>query len=595
MRASQFLIATLKETPADAEVISHQLMLRAGMIRKLASGLYTWLPLGLRILRKVETIVREEMNRAGAQEVLMPVVQPAELWTETGRWQQYGAELLRIQDRHQRDFCLGPTHEEVITELVRNEISSYKQLPINLYQIQTKFRDEIRPRFGVMRAREFIMKDAYSFHLDAESLQETYEVMYQAYSRIFERIQLDFRAVLADTGSIGGSCSHEFHVLADSGEDAIAFSTDSDYAANVELAEAMTQDTRPSPSQTLATVATLNQHSIQEVAAFLNIEPTCVVKTLIVLGNTPQVPKVNDTAQQHSAIPQTQVASPLIALVLRGDHTLNTLKAEKLPGIAKPLRFASEAMIQEHLHCQVGSIGPVDLPVLTTYVDRSAAVISDFVCGANKDGHHHTGVNWDRDVACGEVVDIREIESGDVSPCGQGSVEIKRGIEVGHIFQLGQKYSEAMSACVLNEQGKSQTLLMGCYGIGVSRVIAAAIEQNHDNRGIVWPTAIAPFQIALVPINPHKSPMVAEFCEALYTQLSNLGYDVLYMDEPKVRLGVMLADTDLMGIPHRLVVGEKGLNQGTVEYKARHETESRDIEKNDLFTFLRQSLAQHPE
>lgn len=573
MRASRFLIATLKETPTDAEVISHQLMLRAGLIRKLASGLYTWLPLGLRVLRKVENIVREEMNRSGAQEVLMPVVQPSELWEESGRWQQYGPELLRISDRHERPFCLGPTHEEVITDLIRNEISSYKQLPANFYQIQTKFRDEIRPRFGVMRSREFIMKDAYSFHVNQESLQSTYDVMHETYCNIFSRMNLDFRPVLADTGSIGGSGSHEFHVLASSGEDDIAFSNVSDYAANVELAEAIETAERQPASASLEEVATPDQHSIEEVSAFLNVTAQQTVKTLIVEGEEDE-----------------EGNAPLVALVLRGDHELNDIKAEKLPGVANPLSFASEEAIVSTIGCKPGSIGPKDLTI-KTYVDRSAAVLSDFVCGANKDGYHFTGANWERDIAEGEVADIRNVVIGDPSPCGQGTVEIKRGIEVGHIFQLGTKYSEAMNAKVLDENGKSQTMIMGCYGIGVTRVVAAAIEQNHDDNGIIWPDAIAPFQIALIPINAHKSAAVSEKCESLYQTLTEAGYDVLYMDEAKARLGVMLADTELMGIPHRLAIGDRGLDKGTIEYKGRRDADKQEIEVDQLMDFLKKNVS----
>ncbi|MGH1484573.1 MAG: proline--tRNA ligase [Cellvibrionaceae bacterium] len=572
MRASRFLIATLKETPADAEVISHQLMLRAGLIRKLASGLYTWLPLGLRVLRKVERIIREEMDNAGGQEVLMPVVQPSELWEESGRWQQYGPELLRIEDRHQRPFCLGPTHEEVITDLIRNEISSYKQLPANFYQIQTKFRDEIRPRFGIMRSREFIMKDAYSFHISQESLQETYDVMHQTYCNIFNRIDLDYRPVLADTGSIGGSGSHEFHVLADSGEDDIAFSTESDYAANIELAEAIETNKRQAPSQALAEVATPNQHTIEEVANFLNLPEEKTVKTLIVLGEEDE-----------------QGEQALIALVLRGDHTLNSIKTEKISGIAEPLTFAPEDRIEKELGCKVGSLGPKGLNI-KTYVDRGAAVLSDFVCGANKEGVHLTGANWERDITAGDIVDIRNVVIGDPSPCGKGSLEIKRGIEVGHIFQLGTKYSEAMNANVLDENGKAKTMIMGCYGIGVTRIVAAAIEQNHDQSGIVWPESIAPFHIALIPINPHKSTAVSEKCEALYSELKQAGYDVIYMDEAKARLGVMLADTELMGIPHRIVVGDRGLDKGTLEYKGRKDEGNQDIAVDDILNFLNSTI-----
>jgi prolyl-tRNA synthetase len=569
MRASRFLISTLKETPADAEVISHQLMLRAGLIRKLASGLYTWLPLGLRVLRKVEYIIRDEMNQAGAQEVLMPVVQPAELWEESGRWQQYGPELLRINDRHQRDFCLGPTHEEVITDLIRGEINSYKQLPATFYQVQTKFRDEIRPRFGVMRSREFIMKDAYSFHASQTCLQQTYDAMHQAYCNIFDRIGLDYRPVLADTGSIGGSGSHEFHVLASSGEDDIAFSNGSDYAANIELAEAIETVERPAASADLQEVATPDQHTIEEVSTFLHISPAQTVKTLIVLG-TPD----EDTGEQA-----------LIALVVRGDHQLNDIKAEKIAGIANPLTFASEEQVEQTIGCKVGSIGPKGLSI-PTYIDRSAAALADFACGANKDGFHLTGVNWERDVAASHIVDIRNVVIGDPSPCGNGTLDIKRGIEVGHIFQLGTKYSEAMNANVLDENGKAKTMIMGCYGIGVTRVVAAAIEQNYDDNGIIWPDSIAPFQIALIPINAHKSAAVSDKCEALYNELQAAGYDVIYMDEAKARLGVMLADTELMGIPHRFVIGDRGLEAGNIEYKGRRDSEKTEIPADGVLDFL---------
>ena len=572
MRASQFLIATQKEPPADAEVISHQLMIRAGMIRKLAAGLYNWLPLGLRVLRKVEAIVREEMNRAGAMEVLMPVTQPAELWQESGRWEQYGPELLRMKDRHDRAFCLGPTHEEVITDLVRNQLRSYKQLPANFYQIQTKFRDEIRPRFGIMRAREFLMKDAYSFHADQASLQQTYDTMHAAYTTIFSRLGLDFRPVLADTGSIGGNHSHEFHVLAASGEDDIAFSNASDYAANVEMAEAMAPTgSRPTASTDMQEVATPGQHSIEQVSRFLGVKPEQVAKTLIVLGE----PDQNTTA--------------LVALVLRGDHELNAIKAEKLQGVASPLTFASEAQVKAILGCSVGSIGPVGLNI-PTIVDRCAAHLADFVCGANRDDYHLTGVNWERDCPPLQVEDIRNVVPGDTSPDGQGTLEIKRGIEVGHIFQLGTKYSEAMNARVLNEEGREQVMLMGCYGIGVSRVVAAAIEQNHDEKGIIWPDALAPFQVAVVPINLHKSEQVRDACETLYADLQQAGFDVLLMDEEKARLGVMLADIELMGIPHRIVVGDRGLEQGQMEYYNRRSGESCQIAVTELPEFLAQAL-----
>ena len=573
MRATRFLIATQKETPADAEVISHQLMIRAGMIRKLAAGLYTWLPLGLKVLRKVEAVIREEMDKSGAQEVSMPVVQPAELWEESGRWEQYGPELLRINDRHQRDFCLGPTHEEVITDLIRNQVRSYRQLPANFYQIQTKFRDEIRPRFGIMRAREFLMKDAYSFHTSQECLQQTYDEMHAAYSAIFSRLGLDFRPVLADTGTIGGSGSHEFHVLASSGEDAIAFSSESDYAANVEMAEALAPaGKRPAPGADMAEVATPNQHTIEEVAAFLNVEAPQVAKTLLVLGE-------NDEDDE----------TKLVALVLRGDHELNAIKAAKLDGVASPLTFASEEQVKQTINCSIGSIGPVGLNI-DVIVDRSAAQLADFVCGANKDGFHLTGVNWERDVPLGTVADIRNVVPGDPSPDGNGTLDIKRGIEVGHIFQLGTKYSDAMSAKVLNEVGKEQTMIMGCYGIGVSRVVAAAIEQNHDDNGIIWPEALAPFQIALVPINMHKSDAVRETCEKLYTDLQQAGYDVLYMDEEKARLGGMLADVELMGLPHRLVIGDRGLENGTVEYRSRRASENQDIPVAELMGFLQGNI-----
>ncbi|AFU98306.1 proline--tRNA ligase [Simiduia agarivorans] len=573
MRASRFLIATLKETPHDAEVISHKLMLRAGLIRKLASGLYTWLPLGLRVLRKVENIVREEMNAAGAQEVLMPVVQPAELWEESGRWQQYGPELLRVKDRHDRPFCLGPTHEEVITDLVRNELNSYKQLPASFYQIQTKFRDEIRPRFGVMRSREFIMKDAYSFHASQDCLQQTYDVMHKAYCNIFDRIGLAYRPVLADTGSIGGAFSHEFHVLADSGEDAIVFSDGSDYAANVEKAEALAPaGERPAATASLTKVATPGVHTIDEVCKALSIAPGQCVKTLIVLG------QADDEGRQ-----------PLVALVLRGDHELNDIKAEKLDGVAAPLTFAPEERIKAELGVGTGSLGPVNLPILTL-VDRAAAHLADFACGANEDGFHFTGANWDRDAKAARIEDLRNVVDGDPSPCGQGTLAIKRGIEVGHIFQLGTKYSEAMGAKVLTENGKAETMTMGCYGIGVTRVVASAIEQNHDDNGIIWPAAIAPFQVALVPINMNKSEAVRDACESLYQSLLAAGIDVLFMDEEKARLGVMLANTELMGIPHRLVVGDRGLENGEVEYKGRRDAESVNIPLANAIDHLKAAL-----
>ncbi|MDG2018757.1 MAG: proline--tRNA ligase [Porticoccaceae bacterium] len=572
MRASQYLIATQKESPADAEVISHQLMLRAGMIRKVASGLYSWLPLGLRVFRKVEHIVRQEMDKAGAMELLMPIVQPADLWEESGRWGQFGPELLRIRDRHDREFCLGPTHEEVITHLVRNEISSYKQLPANFYQIQTKFRDERRPRFGVMRTREFCMKDAYSFHSSSESLQETYDLMYQTYSNIFERTGLVFRAVLADTGSIGGSHSHEFHVLADCGEDAIVFSTESDFAANIEKAEAvLTDNQNTSASEQKQEVATPNAHSIDEVCKFLSVEPAQTVKTLIV--------SIEDDEGNKS----------LQGLVVRGDHELNEVKTQKILGQDTELTFASEKQILDQLNCPVGSLGPVNLTI-PLIVDHSAATLTDFVCGANRDGYHLTGVNWGTDCTIETQADIRNVVAGDPSPDGKGILEIKRGIEVGHIFQLGTKYSEAMKATILNEQGKEQAMTMGCYGIGVSRIVAAAIEQNHDENGIIWPMAIAPFQIALVPINMHKSDTVKQACEDLYSELTSAGYDVLFMDEKKARLGSMLADIELIGIPHRLVIGDRGLDEGKIEYRDRTQSENQHIEVDQLMAFIAKQL-----
>lgn len=573
MRTSQMLLSTLKEVPADAEVVSHQLMLRAGMIRKLASGLYTWLPMGLRVLRKIEAIVREEMNRSGAQEVLMPVVQPAELWEESERWSQYGAELLRINDRHQRAFCLGPTHEEVVTDLVRNEVQSYKQLPLNLYQIQTKFRDEIRPRFGVMRAREFTMKDAYSFHASQTCMEKSYTSMYEAYSTIFSRIGLNFRAVLADTGSIGGSASHEFHVLADSGEDDIAFSDGSNYAANVELAEALAPAAQAAVKpEALKKVATPNAKTITEITAQLEIKPSDTLKTLIV-----------------KADPAT-CESPFVGLVVRGDHQLNAVKAEKLDWVLAPLEMADEQDIEQQLHCTAGSIGPVELgmPIIA---DRTAAVQTNFVCGANKDGWHLTGVNWQRDTSPDRIADIRSVVAGDASPDGQGMLAIKRGIEVGHIFQLGNKYSEAMQATVLNEQGKTQTLLMGCYGIGVSRVMAATIEQNHDDRGIIWPASIAPFALVLIPVNMQKSELVRQVTEQLYDDLQKAGIDVL-LDDRKDRPGVKFADMELIGIPHRIVVGEKSLQRGILEYRARNQPEAAEIPLDNALKDILQLIAQ---
>ncbi|MBT0885772.1 MULTISPECIES: proline--tRNA ligase [Acinetobacter] len=565
MRASRFLFATLRETPNDAEVISHQLMLRAGMIRKLASGLYTWLPMGVRVLNKVEAIVREEMNRAGALETFMPVTQPASLWEESGRYVQYGPELLRFKDRHDNPFVLGPTHEEVITDLARNELKSYKQLPINFYQIQTKFRDEIRPRFGVMRSREFIMKDAYSFHTDQASLQETYDVMYDTYCRIFSRLGLDFRPVQADTGSIGGSGSHEFHVLASSGEDDIAFSTESDYAANIEMAEAILVGERAAATQELNIVDTPNQKTIAEVSAFLGTNSNQSVKALLVQGIADETGKV-----------------PVIALFLRGDHELNEIKAEKHPQIAAPLTFATDAQIAA-LGLTAGFVGPQGLVEkgITVIVDRAASILSDFVAGANQVDQHATGVNWERDAQYTEVYDLRNVVEGDPSPDGKGTLQIKRGIEVGHIFQLGTKYSEALGCKVLGEDGKPFTVTMGCYGIGVTRVVASAIEQNFDDKGIIWPAAIAPFEIAIVPMNAHKSPRTLEAAEALYAELQDAGYDVL-LDDRNERPGVKFSDLELTGIPHRIVIGEKGLDAGTFEYKGRRDAESSNLTKEEL-------------
>ena len=572
MKATEYLLATLRETPSDAEVISHQLMLRAGLIRKLASGLYTWLPTGLRVLRKVEQVVREEMNRAGAQEVMMPVVQPAELWHESKRFEAYGPELLRFKDRHDRDFVLGPTHEEVITDLVRNNVQSYKQLPCNFYQIQTKFRDEIRPRFGVMRSREFIMKDAYSFHMNYESLQQTYDVMHEAYTRIFTRLGLDFRAVLADTGSIGGSSSHEFHVLAQSGEDDIAFSDSSDYAANVEMAEALViGDSRPAPSVAMESVETPDQHTIEEVAAFLNVQADQIVKTLIVYGE-----------------PTEENPKPLVAILLRGDKELNDIKAEKHPLIAAPLTFASDEDVQKAIGCKPGSLGPIGLTI-PVVADRSVVNMADFVCGANKEGAHLTGVNWDRDCTLAEIADLRNVAEGDPSPDGQGKLVIKRGIEVGHIFQLGTKYSEALKANVLDENGKNHIMPMGCYGIGVTRVVAAAIEQNHDEWGIRWPDALAPFQVAIVPLNHHKSPAVAAAADTLYKELAAAGVDVI-IDDRKERPGVKFADMELLGIPHRIVISDRGLEDGKFEYKHRRSTDKEELAADSVTRVLLERL-----
>ena len=565
MRTSQYLISTLKETPTDAVVISHQLLLRAGMIRKLASGLYTWLPMGLRVLRKVENIVREEMNAAGALEVLMPAIQPAELWQESGRWEQYGPELLRIKDRHGREFCVGPTHEEVITDLARNELNSYKQLPINFFQIQTKFRDEIRPRFGLMRGREFLMKDAYSFHLNQESLQETYDRMHQAYCNVFTRLGLNFRPVQADTGSIGGTGSHEFHVLAESGEDDIAFSDSSDYAANIEKAEAIPRETaRAAASEELRLVDTPDAKTIDELVAQFGVAIAKTVKTLVVRG-----------AEEGT----------LVALLVRGDHELNEIKAANLAQVASPLVMASEAEIRAAIGAGAGSLGPLNLNI-PCVVDRSVALVSDFAAGANQDGKHYFGLNWERDLPLPEVADLRNVVEGDPSPDGQGTLVIKRGIEVGHIFQLGTKYSEALKLTVLNEIGKPVTLTMGCYGIGVSRVVAAAIEQNWDERGILWPEALAPFQIAIVPMK-YENAAVKEAADRLYAELSAAGYEVLFDDrDKKTSPGVKFADMELLGIPHRIVVSERGLAESVLEYKGRRDSEAQSVPLAELQAFL---------
>lgn len=566
MRTTQYLLSTQKETPADAEVISHQLMLRAGMIRKLASGLYTWLPTGLRVLKKVENIVREEMNNAGAIEISMPVVQPADLWQESGRWEQYGPELLRFVDRSERPFVLGPTHEEVVTDLIRNELSSYKQLPLNVFQIQTKFRDEVRPRFGVMRSREFIMKDAYSFHTSQESLQATYDDMYRAYSQSFKRMGLDFRAVQADTGSIGGSASHEFQVLAQSGEDDVIFSTESDYAANIELAEAVAPaGGRADARQEMQQIDTPDAKTIAALVEQFNLPIEKTVKTLMVKATK---------ESGHS----------LVALLVRGDHELNEIKAEKLDLVAAPLTFATEEEIRAIVGAGPGSLGPVGL-TMPIVVDRTVAVMSDFCAGANIDGKHFTGINWQRDLPLPHVADIRNVVEGDASPDGKGTLQIKRGIEVGHIFQLGAKYSEAMKASVQGEDGRNQTLMMGCYGIGITRIVAAAIEQNHDDRGIIWPAALAPFQVAILPMNMHKSFRVKELAEELYAQLRAKGIEVI-LDDRKERPGVMFADMELIGVPHTIVIGDRNLDSEEIEYKSRREGEKRMIKTSEILDFL---------
>ncbi|MGQ7845320.1 proline--tRNA ligase [Granulosicoccus sp. 3-233] len=558
MRASQFHISTAKETPNDAEIASHQLMLRAGFIRRLGSGLYSWMPMGLRVVRKIEAIVREEMNRAGALEVLMPSVQPAELWQESGRWEKFGPELLRLHDRHDREYCVGPTHEEVITDIARREIKSYRQLPVNFYQIQTKFRDEVRPRFGVMRAREFIMKDGYSFNLGEASLQQSFDQMHVAYCNMFDRMGLEYRAVEADSGSIGGAMSREFHVLADSGEDAVVYSTEGDYAANMEKAAVVSQGTRAAPSESMASIDTPGVHTIAELAAQLQVEESRCLKTLLVQGTE----------------------DPVVALVLRGDHQLNEIKAEHLPEVATPLVMADAEAIKAAANCDAGSIGPVglNLPIIA---DADAASLSDFVCGANENGKHLTGVNWGRDLPEPEVRDLRNVVEGDPNPVGGGTLKIVRGIEVGHIFQLGDTYSQSMGATVLDENGKPQTMMMGCYGVGITRIAAAAIEQNHDERGIIWPMAIAPFEAVICPINMVKSEAVKAAAEALYAELQAAGVDVLFDDRP-LRPGAMFTDMELIGIPHRFVVSDKLLANDEIEYRDRRQPESEVIARTDV-------------
>ncbi|HDR0673660.1 TPA: proline--tRNA ligase [Pasteurella multocida] len=570
MRTSQYLFSTLKETPAEASIVSHQLMLRAGMIRPLASGLYTWLPTGLRVLNKVEKIIREEMDKSGALEVKMAVTQPAELWQESGRWEEYGPELLRFKDRGERDFVIGPTNEEVITDLVRRELSSYKQLPLNLYHIQTKFRDEVRPRFGVMRSREFVMKDAYSFHTTHECLQNTYDVMYETYSNIFNRLGLDFRAVQADTGSIGGSASHEFQVLAQSGEDDVVFSTESDFAANIELAEAVALGERGAATEELRVVDTPNAKTIAELVEQFNQPIEKTVKTLVV----------------HAT---EESGHKLVALLVRGDHELNEIKAEKVDIVASPLQFATDEEIRAVVGAGTGSLGPINLP-MPIVIDRTVANMDNFSAGANQDGKHYFGINWERDLPMPHIADLRNVVEGDPSPDGKGVLQIKRGIEVGHIFQLGTKYSAAMNATVQGEDGRPQTMIMGCYGIGVTRVIAAAIEQHHDERGIIWPDNIAPFKVAIVPMNMHKSESVQQFAEELYCTLTAQGVEVIF-DDRKERPGVMFADMELIGVPHMIVIGEKNLEKGEIEYKYRRSGEKEMIAKDQLLDVLKAKFA----
>ncbi|MDX1404390.1 MAG: proline--tRNA ligase [Woeseiaceae bacterium] len=566
MRFTNFGLTTLKEIPAEAEIVSHQLMLRAGLIRRLASGLFTWMPLGLRVLRKVERIIREEMDRAGALELVMPAVQPAELWQESGRWDDYGHLLLRMRDRHEREFCFGPTHEEVITDIARRELKSYRQLPINFYQIQTKFRDEIRPRFGVMRAREFIMKDAYSFHVDQASLEKDgYQVMHDAYTAIFERLGLKFRVVDADSGEIGGSRSQEFHVMADSGEDSIAWSEDDEFASNVETAPTLRPDGEPrAPQQELEKVSTPGVRTIEALTALLKIGPEQTIKTLIVNGE-----------------------SGPVALVLRGDHELNPLKAEKLPGVTAPLTMSDKETIRKATGCEPGFAGPIGLDI-PLYFDHATAVMSDFVCGANETDMHMTGVNFGRDMALPDTVDIRNVVAGDPSPGGKGVLKIARGIEVGHIFQLGTKYSEAMGASVQDQDGNEVAMAMGCYGIGVTRIVGAAIEQNHDDKGIIWPAPLAPFDIVLIPINMQRSDRLRDAAEDLYRELAGKGYQVLF-DDRDARPGVKFADAELIGIPHRLVISERGLDKGEIEYRHRRDDESRMLKREAALEIIENS------
>jgi prolyl-tRNA synthetase len=565
MRFSEFGLTTLKEVPAEAEIVSHKLMLRAGLIRRLASGLFTWMPLGLRVLRKVEAVVREEMNRAGALELLMPAVQPAELWQKTGRWDKYGPLLLRMTDRHDREFCFGPTHEEVITDVASKELRSYKQLPVNYYQIQTKFRDEIRPRFGVMRSREFIMKDAYSFDIDAAGLEVSYQKMHAAYTAIFERLGLKFRVVWADSGEIGGSKSQEFHVIADSGEDAIAYSDEDDYASNIETAATFPADgARPEAGEELQKIATPGVKTIADLCKLLDIRADQTIKTLIVEGTDGPV-----------------------AIVLRGDHELNAIKAQKISGIASPLTMADNETIRKATGSEPGSLGPVGLKLPVVY-DHAVANMADFSCGANEPGFHYTGVNFERDLAVPETVDVRNIMAGDPSPAGNGTISIARGIEVGHIFQLGTKYSEAMGATVQDSDGQDRAMAMGCYGIGITRIVGAAIEQNHDDNGIIWPEPLAPFDVVLVPINMHRSEAVREATEALYTELAELGLEVLF-DDRDVRPGVKFADAELLGIPHRLVVSDRGLDAGELEYRHRRDEEARNMNREEALNLLKES------